>query len=156
VRVAAGVLRASPSALLVLLVVSGFALFTGRSSADDTSPYNYDGPGGFASLLVAHLPDGTSDRAHLLAMNEVNGDIGSYDHHSNLALANARSSDEGLAPNTARGAAGFADDGVTSSRRRGGPSSAPRRGAVYDVPEGWVGRTADNGRGIVGLPCSPA
>jgi hypothetical protein len=42
-----------------------------------------------------------------------------------------------------------ASDGVNVVESSGRTFVSTPRGTVYDIPEGWVGRTADNGQGIV-------
>lgn len=53
------------------------------------------------------------------------------------------------APNTAGRAVGLADDGVNVIPSSGRTFVGTPRGTVYDVPQGWAPRVADNGRGIV-------
>ena len=74
---------------------------------------------------------------------------GAYDDDAQLARAFERPSGYRLAPNTAGRAAGLADDGVNVIPSSGRTFVGTPRGTVYDVPQGWAPRVADNGRGVV-------
>jgi hypothetical protein len=65
------------------------------------------------------------------------------------ASQSARFVHASLATNTAEGVARFADDGVNVIPSSGRTFVGTPRGTVYDIPEGWEPRVADNGRGIV-------
>jgi hypothetical protein len=55
----------------------------------------------------------------------------------------------GSEPNTAGRAAGFVGDGINVIPSSGRTFVGTPRGTVYDIPQGWAARAADNGRGIV-------
>lgn len=143
---AAFAVRTIAVVLSVTVLVAGVVFAATPASA---SPYVYDADRGsdWLSTSVAssdgpeqRIPDDVGFAAHTTS---------GYDDSSNLARTNARQVGYRLAPNTAGRVAGLADDGVNVLPSSGRTFVGTPRGTIYDVPQGWAPRVADNGRGIV-------
>jgi hypothetical protein len=133
------------TAVLTMLAV----LATGAAQAPQaaTTPgYVYDGQAATVQSAMSAdavlAADGSRDD-RLAAVGNV------YDDHRKVTRASARRAGYRSAPNTAGRAGGLVDDGVNVIPSSGRTFVGTPRGMVYDVPQGWAPRVADNGRGIV-------
>ncbi|MGH9267328.1 MAG: hypothetical protein ACRD0D_04040 [Acidimicrobiales bacterium] len=130
--------------MLVIGLVSTFA------SSGLVAAYGYDGQLDSASPATSALPDTFVELGERPERSARDAGGNAYDDGTpQLRSASARAGGDRLAPNTAGRAAGLADDGVNVIPSSGRTFVGTPRGTVYDVPEGWAPRVADNGRGIV-------